>query len=107
MKEPASKKRKIATALKYNHESSTKDNPADIPRLIAKGNDEMARKIIEEAKKSGVDIYEDERLARQLNRLELGDYIPIELYQAVAEVLAFIVKIDQSIEKKKWGFYET
>ena len=46
----------------------------------------MAEKIIEKAKESDVPVHKDDRLAQSLSKLEIGDYIPKELYQVVAEV---------------------
>ncbi|MGB9792654.1 MAG: EscU/YscU/HrcU family type III secretion system export apparatus switch protein, partial [Thermacetogeniaceae bacterium] len=56
---------------------------------------ELAWRIINEAKKYGIPLYEDEQLANMLMRLPLDSEIPPELYQAVAEVLAFIYRLDR------------
>lgn len=81
-------KKEIATALKYE---ANKDGA---PQLIAKGQGDIARKIKEIARELNIPTYKDEKLARQLYHLSLGEEIPPELYQVVAEILAFIVELD-------------
>ncbi|MCR5468428.1 MAG: flagellar biosynthesis protein FlhB [Lachnospiraceae bacterium] len=77
----------FAVALKYDL------NIARAPVVVAKGQDYVAMKIKEIAKESGVEIVENKPLARQLfYTLDLGDEIPPELYQAVADILAVIYK---------------
>jgi flagellar biosynthesis protein len=63
------------------------------PRLVAKGGGEVAERILEVAREHGVPLHEDPALARALARLELGEEIPRALYQAVAEVLAFALRL--------------
>jgi flagellar biosynthesis protein len=87
------KENKVAAALKYEHE---KDNA---PSVVAAGINEQAEKIIEIAKESDVHVYEDKQLAEQLAQLEVGKNIPIDLYVAVAEVLAFVARMDQEFKK--------
>jgi len=75
----------IAVALKY------KIDEMEAPLLIAKGEGFIAQKIKERAKELGIEIIENKPLARSLNKTtEIGEKIPIDLYQAVAEILAFI-----------------
>ncbi len=75
----------FAVALKYDTEV------ADAPYIVAKGQDFLAQKIKDEARNSGVEIVENKPLARMLyHNVEIGALIPPELYQAVAEVLAFV-----------------
>ncbi|MDD3839693.1 MAG: flagellar biosynthesis protein FlhB [Clostridia bacterium] len=74
-----------AVALKYDPESYT------APVVVAKGKDNIARKIKEVAKSNNVSIIENKMLARELyNTVEIGSEIPPELYKAVAEILAYI-----------------
>lgn len=75
----------FAVALKY-------DNTVNqAPIVVAKGADYLAFKIKEIAKENDVVIYEDKPLARMLyNNVDIGREIPVELYQAVAEVLAYV-----------------
>jgi len=82
-------KSNIVTALKY-------DNETDIaPKVIAKGKDLIGEKIKEVGNTNKIPIYKDEKLANQLYNLSIGDEIPSELYQVVAEVLSFIANIDE------------
>lgn len=75
----------FAVALKYDADSGR------APIVVAKGEDFLAKKIKEIAKENKVEIVENKPLARMLyHNVELGEEIPPELYQAVAEVLAFV-----------------
>lgn len=78
----------IAIALRYEQ---GKDKA---PVVTAKGVDFMAQKIKDKAKEAKVPIIEDKPLARMLYpKVETGRYVPVELYQAVAEVLALVYKM--------------
>lgn len=79
----------IAVALRFDQESM------DAPQVVAKGERLIAQQIKEIARRYGVPIYRDVRLARALNELELDDQIPAELYDAVAELLRFIYQQDE------------
>lgn len=79
----------VAVALLYDVASS----PA--PRVVAKGKGELAARIRERARKNDVVIYEDPPLARALYGVELDAVIPAELYKAVAEVLAYLVRVSR------------
>ncbi len=75
----------IAVAVKYDSEI------ANAPVVVAKGEDYLAKKIKDAAKEHGVEIVENKPLARAIyTTVEVGQQIPPELYQAVAEVLALI-----------------
>ena len=65
------------------------------PRVVAKGNGEIGRKIIEVAKAHGVPIEKNAGLAAALSGVELEQEIPAELYRAVAEVLAFVLRVNR------------
>lgn len=71
------------------------------PRVVAKGTGEIARKIIEEAESHGIPIQKNEPLVEALMHVELTKEIPPELYQTVAEILAFIYRLDQAAGKKR------
>lgn len=73
-----------AAALKYN---SQKDAA---PKVIAKGRGTIAEKIIDLAKKNNVPIRSDPSLVQILSKLDIDEQIPVELYKAVAEILAFV-----------------
>ncbi|MFP4015812.1 MAG: flagellar biosynthesis protein FlhB [Halanaerobiales bacterium] len=77
----------IAVALKFDLETM------EAPVVVAKGEDFVAQKIKEVARENDVEIVENKPLARSLNAsTEIGDEIPGDLYQAVAEILAYIFK---------------
>ena len=80
-----------AVALKYDR----KKNKA--PRVIAKGRGDIAEKIIAVAREHNVPLYEDKNLTQILEALDLETEIPPELYRAVAEVLAFIYRLNGKI----------
>ncbi len=82
------KKIKQAIALEYNPQE-------DAPKVIASGRGVIAEKIIEKAKESDVPIHRDDKLADTLSRLEIGDMIPPELYEVVAEILIFVDSMDK------------
>ncbi len=74
-----------AVAIKYDPDKY------DAPYVIAKGEDFLAQKIKDVAKENHIEIVENKPLARMLYaNVEIGGLIPPELYQAVAEVLAFV-----------------
>lgn len=77
-----SKEIKKAVAIEYGN------NP--VPVLTAKGEDEMAYTIIEEARKRGVHVAEDPQLVAVLSQLRLDEEIPEELYATVAVVLSWV-----------------
>lgn len=71
---------------------------ADAPIVLAKGEDYLARKIKEIAKENNIEIVENKPLARMLYaNVEVGQVVPPELYQAVAEVLAFVYHVKGKI----------
>jgi len=80
-----------AVALKYDKK---KDHA---PKVIAKGRAEIAEKIIEIAKTYNLPLYEDKNLVQILEALDLETEIPAELYRAVAEVLAFIYRLNGKV----------
>ena len=81
-------KLKQAIALEYD--------PSDAaPRVIASGRGKLAERIIEKARESRVPVHQDDKLADTLSRLEIGDMIPPELYEVVAEILVFVDSMDK------------
>ena len=89
-------KEKIKTAVAIAYE------PGDeAPKILATGKGEIAEKIIEKAKEEDVPFYKDSKLANTLSKLEIGDMIPPELYEVVAEILVFVDKMDRM--KSKMG----
>ena len=85
--------RKEAIALTYNPQESNG------PIVKAKGKGKIAENILQSAKEHDVPIYEDPNLVQLLGQLDMNESIPEELYQAVAEVFAFIYKLDQEYGK--------
>ena len=79
----------IAVALKYDKE---KDNA---PRVVAKGMRIKAEKIREIAKQYNIPIMKNVALANALYRIDVGNEVPEELYDAVAEVLNFVYALQQ------------
>ena len=71
----------IAIALSYDGSNA--------PRVTAKGEEQLAERIIEAAEQAGVPLYPDPELAMVLSQIPLGEEIPDNLYKAVAEVIAF------------------
>ena len=88
MGEKKEKKVKQAVALEYNPSE-------DAPKVIASGRGILAEKIIEKAQENDVPIHRDDKLADTLSRLEIGDMIPPELYEVVAEILVFVDSMDK------------
>ncbi len=86
---------KKAVALRYEPE---KDKA---PKVVAKGIRKLAEKIIEIAKREGIPIEEDEDLVSLLIRLELFEEIPHELYMAIAEIFAYIYRMNRKWDKLK------
>ncbi|MCH5269566.1 MAG: EscU/YscU/HrcU family type III secretion system export apparatus switch protein [Lachnospiraceae bacterium] len=79
---------KQAIALEYDPDDAA-------PKVIASGRGALAERIIEKAKESDVPIHRDDKLADTLSRLEIGDMIPPELYEVVAEILVFVDSMDK------------
>ena len=87
-----------AVALSYEPEE-------EAPKIIASGKGYLAERIIDKAKEYKVPLYQDDKLANTLSKLEISDFIPEELYQVVAEVLVFVDKMD-TIKHKVSGVRE-
>ena len=81
-------KARQAIALEYN--------PAeDAPKVVASGRGLLAERIIEKAKEAKVPVHQDSKLAETLSRVEIGEMIPPELYDVVAEILVFVDAMDK------------
>lgn len=91
-----SEKEKIKSAVALEYDPSD-----EAPKIIATGKGILAEKIIEKAKEANVPIHQDDKLAKTLSKLEIGDMIPPELYNAVAEVLVFVDAMDKIRGKMK------
>ena len=82
----------IAVALKYDREEH------GAPQVIAKGERLIAQRIREIATEHNVPIVEDKPLARSLFKMcDVGEFIPDQLYRAVAELLAYIYRLKRKV----------
>lgn len=88
MTKPTRKGPKIAVALGYDEKSNA------APQVIAAGRGDLAEAILRAAKEHDIPVHADHPLAQALVRLEAGTTIPPELYGAVAEVLAFLWRLE-------------
>ncbi|WP_110665507.1 EscU/YscU/HrcU family type III secretion system export apparatus switch protein [Salinicola halophilus] len=82
--------RKRAVALAYSGERH------DAPRVVAKGQGDVAARIVDSAQQSGVFVHDSPELVALLMQVDLDDRIPETLYQVVAELLVWIAEIDRS-----------
>jgi len=69
------------------------------PRVLAAGVGEIAKSILALAREHDVHIHEDEQLATLLAQVPVGQEIPEDAYQLVAELLAFLYKTDQNLRR--------
>jgi flagellar biosynthesis protein len=80
--------RQKAVAIQYNP-----SEPA--PKVVAKGAGKVAEQILEEATDSDIAVYKDAQLVEEMSGMELGQHIPPDLYEVVAQVLIFISDLDR------------
>jgi flagellar biosynthesis protein len=81
------KSRSLAVALQYEKGSR------DAPRVVAKGRGLVADRIVELAREQGIVIETNPVLAEALSGVELDDTIPLELYEAVAIVIGYVLRV--------------
>ena len=86
------KKIKKATAIKY-------ENGYDAPIITAAGIGYIADEILKRAEESKVAIVKNEELANLLSNVDIGSEIPVELYDAIAKVIAYVMDIDALMKK--------
>jgi flagellar biosynthesis protein len=79
-------KKKSAVALKYRSNDVA-------PRVIAKGTDLIAELIVKIAREHDIHVNNDPLLVQTLMGFEVGDYIPEEVYEVVAQLLSFVYKL--------------
>lgn len=91
------KKTKVKTAVALAYDP----NEDGAPKVIASGKGAVADRIIEQAKENDIPVHEDDKLADTLSRLEIGEMIPPELYEVVAEILVFVDAMDKIRAKEK------
>jgi len=78
------------------------DDKEDIaPKVVASGSGLIAEQIINIARENNIPIYQDAELAQILSVLEISEYIPVEVYSAVAEILSYIYQQDYIAKQKK------
>jgi flagellar biosynthesis protein len=82
--------RRRAVALRYN---ASKEQA---PRVVASGAGHIAGRILEVAREHGIAVHEDADLVQTLSALDLGMEIPEDVYRAVAEVLAFVYRLNKA-----------
>ena len=83
-------KRTVAAALAYS-------GGATAPTLTAKGQGKIAEEIIRRAKEAGVFVHESPELVSMLMQLNLDQQIPPELYRVIAELLAWIYRMENRV----------
>lgn len=81
---------KQAVALKYDMQQDK------APRVVAKGKGHTAEHILEAAQKASVPVYQNKTLVNMLMALDIDREIPPELYKAIAEVMAYVYKMDKA-----------
>ena len=91
---PDEPKAKKAVALLYDRATGA------APKVVASGANLTAERIIAAAREAGVHITEDADLVELLARIPVGAPIPAELYQTVAELLAFVYAVNQRFKEK-------
>lgn len=81
-----------AVALAYHSGDSA-------PRIVAKGHGLIAEQIIERAKEHGIAVHESKELVALLMQVELDEHIPPALYRAVAELLAWLYRVEAAQQR--------
>ena len=72
---------------------------AAAPKVLATGRGYVAEKILQKAQEDNIPIHKDAKVADALSKVEIGEYIPKELYEVVAEILVFVGDMDRIREK--------
>jgi flagellar biosynthesis protein len=83
-----------AAAIKYDAEKNR------APEVTASGCGAVAEKIIEIARENGIPIKYDPDLVQVLSKIKVGSEIPVELYRAVAEILAYVYSLNENQREK-------
>jgi len=84
------KKQQMAIALAYQESDSA-------PKVVAKGRGLMAEQIIKKANENKVFVHESKELVALLMQVDLDDQIPPALYQAIAEILAWLYQLENGL----------
>lgn len=83
-----------AVALQYD------PSAGDAPKVVAKGKGHVAENIISLAKQNSVPVYRNKSLVNLLMALDIDKEIPAELYTTVAEILAYVYRLDKKARNK-------
>lgn len=86
-------KRKKAAALRY-------ENGYEVPLVTAAGMGIVADNIIKKAEESSVPVVYNKELTDLLCNVDIGESIPVELYEAVAKVIAYVMDIDKILKRR-------
>ena len=89
------RRRPAAAALQYDPQKN------DPPQVLAVGRGVSAEEIVRIAKERKIPLYEDPGLVEALARLDVAEYIPRELYAVVAEVLAYVYRVDSGAADRR------
>lgn len=82
--------RRKVVAMRYQLEKDA------APRIVAKGEGYVAERILEIAEEHGITLYNDPDLTAVLSRLDINQEVPEHLYRAIAEVLAFVYRLNEA-----------
>ena len=84
---------------RYNKSAALTYSGEGAPRLVAKGEGELADRIKATAEEFGIPIVEEAGLVQMLSQIPLGEEVPPALYVAVAEVLAHVFRLNNRIDE--------
>lgn len=84
---------KLAVALQYDAEHNV------APKVTAKGKGYVAANILEAAQKNSIPVYQNKTLVNLLMAIDIDREIPAELYTTVAELLAYVYRLDKKAKK--------
>ena len=87
--------REKVVALRYREDQDR------APKIVAKGNGEIGRKIKEIALQNGIPIHRDNDLVELLAQIEIDREIPPELYSAIAEILSWVYRANNEVNGEK------
>jgi flagellar biosynthesis protein len=88
-------KLKLAVALKYRQEEDVS------PLVVASGKGALAQALVKKAMDLGVPIHPDGELAELLSEVDVGQSIPEELYEVVAQIMAMVYRMDAELGRKR------
>lgn len=87
-------KKKKAVAMRY------KQGEDRVPKIVAKGQDKIAERIVQLADEHEIPLFEDASLTEALSYVGLGEEVPENLYELVAQVLAFVYRLEENWREK-------